>query len=314
MKRKVIHLGENTNVITLPTEWVKRHGIEKGQELEVEEQGNFLKIAATNTFQAEAKELNITDMNTSLVWYHLIAAYRTGASEIKVRFEKETIPNMKTNKEEKIYPLLHEISSRFIGMELIQENPSFYIFKEISKSNNDEFETILRRMHFTLLGMSEDIKKVSEIREERIIQTLLEINEVQLNRLSHYCIKLLHQKGRATLKEGTNLHTIVNYLEMMGDVYARTAALIRRYNSKELSQTTKDMLKLSHTMLQQFHQAYYTPSKENIRDFHKTRFDLKANYEKPVQEEFFESGIRGNVEQLRDLMMEALCLRITMQL
>ena len=40
MRRKVIQIAGSTQLISLPRKWAIRQGIEKGEELNIDEQGN----------------------------------------------------------------------------------------------------------------------------------------------------------------------------------------------------------------------------------------------------------------------------------
>ena len=46
MQRKIIQLGKETFVISLPSLWTKHHKLKKGDELEVEEVGPKLVVYA----------------------------------------------------------------------------------------------------------------------------------------------------------------------------------------------------------------------------------------------------------------------------
>ena len=299
MKRKVIYLAGSTAVLSLPSAWVKKYGVQKGDELFVEEEGNTLKVKQEGEIPSKEIEVDISSVNTSLAWYYLISAYRSGAHQIKVRYKTPLMYNPHEEKEEKVKTLLEKICGRFVGMEVIHEGESYSVLKEISKIDDREFDGILRKMQFTLLGMA----------DEALDKESIDLKEEQMNKLSHYCIKVLNRKGRLELCESGALHTIVNNLEMMGDVYM---SLARVSCGKEVRGELKELLKELQVLVESFHRAYYKPEKDVVEEFHKKRFDIKKSYRQFEKKDIYEEKIVGQVEQIRELLMETLCTRMTL--
>ena len=59
MRRKVIQIANSTQLISLPRKWSLQFNIKKGDELEVEEQGSKLSIAA----KEQATNLSTVEVN-----------------------------------------------------------------------------------------------------------------------------------------------------------------------------------------------------------------------------------------------------------
>ena len=87
MKRKVILLAGKTSVISLPNSWIKKWGINKGDELELIEKGNALNIKTTNPSNVgkdiilNTEELGVFDKR------YIADLYKYGYDEIKVIYD-----------------------------------------------------------------------------------------------------------------------------------------------------------------------------------------------------------------------------------
>ena len=59
MKRKVIQLAHSTAVISLPSKWVKKYGVKKGDEIEVGEEESRLIVTAEQTGSPKKQEIEV---------------------------------------------------------------------------------------------------------------------------------------------------------------------------------------------------------------------------------------------------------------
>ena len=67
MKRSVILMGGKTYIVSLPAPWIKRYGIKKGTELDVEESGSSIIISTKSGVSIpERFEIDITDFEPIL--------------------------------------------------------------------------------------------------------------------------------------------------------------------------------------------------------------------------------------------------------
>jgi len=125
MIRKIILMGGKTHVVSLPANWVRRLNLSKGQEVNIEENDNQLRITAN--LHPESKSIAID--------YHpnkLLKAYQMGFDEIKIH---------STN----IKEIQTIISEFFIGFEIIQSQASYCVIKSISEINPEELNNIIKR-------------------------------------------------------------------------------------------------------------------------------------------------------------------------
>ncbi len=55
MKRKILQLAETTQAITLPRSWAVENKLERGEKVEVEEQGNLLLVNTNKQLDTEVE-------------------------------------------------------------------------------------------------------------------------------------------------------------------------------------------------------------------------------------------------------------------
>lgn len=87
MKRKIVKTGQNTLIISLPSDWIKKNNLEKGQSLEIEENAGVLKIYPT---QKAKKTISIT-LKDEGYWYInrlLRKMYAAGYDQINLTYSQ----------------------------------------------------------------------------------------------------------------------------------------------------------------------------------------------------------------------------------
>lgn len=82
MRRKVIQLAGKTLVVSLPSKWVKKTVVNKGDELEITENGHSLVISQIEKKVCTRTVIDVSGLNASLVWRYLTAAYIKGIEDI----------------------------------------------------------------------------------------------------------------------------------------------------------------------------------------------------------------------------------------
>ena len=90
MERKVIQQGPATLSVSLPSKWVQRFNVKKGDNVFVNDQGNKLEISKSS-INAEKKTITIKTDETydcSIIGRELSAAYVAGYDEVEIILHK----------------------------------------------------------------------------------------------------------------------------------------------------------------------------------------------------------------------------------
>ena len=69
MKRKVIQIAGSTQLVSLPRKWAKEHNVRKGDEVDVQENGNTVIVTVGNLNMVEKAEIDITNLKTMIPRY-----------------------------------------------------------------------------------------------------------------------------------------------------------------------------------------------------------------------------------------------------
>ena len=105
VKRSVIRLGTKTLLVSLPSGWARKYGIEKGHELDVQAEGPHILIRA-KAEKSKPIEIDISGFDSSLIWYNLIGAYRQGVNLLSLKFTDSTVWDRKTLKKVSLHDLV----------------------------------------------------------------------------------------------------------------------------------------------------------------------------------------------------------------
>jgi phosphate uptake regulator len=232
VKRKVNLVGQKTLTISLPSEWAKHYGIRKGDELSVEVNGPSLEVLALarpagDEVVIDSSELNRTTL-VSYVRYH----YRNGASTIMIKCKEPHIQNIRDNKQVKVASIINEETNRLMGMEIIEQKNNHIVLKSMLYENMDDFDTFLRKIFF-LLKESYDVIIDVAINNESAEQLLS--NHDSATRFINYCDRLLNKYGYKNYRKTLFLHSMLESLETMVDLFEDLARKLQYMNlSKEI--------------------------------------------------------------------------------
>ncbi len=304
MRRKVIQLAKKTLVISLPSKWAKQHGVLKGDEIEVQEAKGRLTYSTTNILEQSRINLNISNLNSSLVWYYLTSAYIKGSDEVEIYFDNTETINPKTNKKQNTIEVISNIAEELIGLEMIKHGKNHCVLKEISKIKPEEYDNILRKIFFILKNTSQEILNALKNKDKSILQNT-KYAEKNINRFTHYCLRILN---KTTNIDNTHIaaHTrTIHQLEEIGDYYLK---LSEELSKKQDSKTT-DLIKKLNELFASFFDAYYTTTTEKIDKTYTLRAKLKKDLNNSKNKE-----ISNIIVQISDKIMEVLSSKILIDL
>jgi phosphate uptake regulator len=269
MGRKVALIGPSTLMVSLPSRWVKKQQIKKGDELEVLEKEQSLIISNKASVKViEKTSVHLENLNTSLAWYYLTAAYRSGAEEITIHFTKDSIEDATKEKTVNMFDFLKSVVDSFIGMEIIRNTNTQYVVREISSLKQDEFNIMQRRIFFSITNMFDDILSASNKNDQKALQHIFEHSDTNINKFADYCIRIISK----TTNLHQTLYTVIVQLEEMGDALKYIASnLAKQKATKEIVEVLL-ALKTVFALVEKF---YYSPSKEVLMEFEEQRRFLR---------------------------------------
>lgn len=289
MKRKVIKLGTKTLLVSIPSDWARKHGIGKGHELDVQMQGSSLIVRGEGQ-KIPPLNVDVSDFNSSLIWYTLISAYRQGADTIEISYNSPTLWDKRQLKNVQVTDLLHTITERLIGFGITKTSANKCIIRDISSAKPEEFANSVTRTFQTVLSFGEDLANAIEGNENNVIDTLAERGDRQVNRMVDFSLRLLSKHQPANLAV---YHLLVN-LEGAGDILRDIAV-----SAKESWHGTQQLKEVT-LLLRKCYEYYLSPSRMKLLDIETHKTSLRNTMQKiPAYE-------RALIQQFEKFVLESL--------
>ncbi|HIH23916.1 TPA: phosphate uptake regulator PhoU [Candidatus Woesearchaeota archaeon] len=207
MKRRVVQHGPSTLTVSLPAQWVKERGIEKGDDLEIEHHRRGLLISAKRAKKNDVKHINAFGTHP-ITGKAFAALYKYGYNEIIIHY---------THPDELHY--LHTIiNNGYIGFEIINETKTSVHIKKISEPQQEEFRLLFRRMAFFLLSVADDTHHAAQDHDIDSYRKLV-LRDENINKLADVCRRIVNTGSQTEYKSDTALYHIIEQLEKIGDHY-----------------------------------------------------------------------------------------------
>ena len=219
--RKVQKTGGSSYIITLPIEWIKKHGIEAKDTIGVLSQpdGNLLVTPYMSSEKiVKEKKFDIDEIKDSdFLFRLLVGAYIMGYNLIEVKSSKKFESIMRDT--------VKKFSKITIGTEILEETDNVIKIRDLIDPREMLFEKTIKRMYILANNMHEDALKALETGDktlaEKVIEDDDEIDRVNwfVERQAHIVLQdiILCQKLDITLEDASNYKFISRFLERIGD-------------------------------------------------------------------------------------------------
>lgn len=269
LKRKIIRLGNETYVVSLPSAWAKHNKLKKGDELDVEEQGSKLVLSPVSS-ESKHEKAGIDVSGAKPMVKRLIGAlYKAGYDEFEVRFETaEELASVK------------EVMAEFVGFEIVEEGKNRVMVKNISHIIPDEFSNIQRKMISVIISMAEEGLNAGLAKDWDRLKAAASM-DADVNRHADFCRRILNTAGHRVVKRVPPSYYIVEQLERISDSYRDlcnycSANKIGIDRLNELYGKVNDFLK-------KFTKVYSSFDVQGITEFAKMHYELNGEINKLLQ-------------------------------
>ena len=266
MKRTINLVGQNTLTVSLPSEFVKKQGLKKGQEIEVEEEGSELVIRTKKKIELEKKVLKAEEIKL-IARRYINALNRKGIDEIEISYENEK------DLEEVKKALKKELST----YEIVKKSDGICLIKSISELDEKEFDNLLRRTLILLKEMVSVLGEAYKEKDKNKLKEILELEELN-NRLTCLLRRALNKKGHKDHKNTILYYLILDQLEKAADEL-RDFSLICDLKVKGTSELISSLERLS----QEFYDLFYSYSSTNVSKFELNSREFIAKNQKLIK-------------------------------
>ena len=262
MRRKVVKHGPATYIISLPSKWVKRYSIDKGDELDVVDEGNSLRISTEKGQTENSIELDISHLDRTSLMLMIRSLYKRGYNEIRLNFRNPSTEHHRLEKERSVISVIHEELNRLTGIEVVQEREDFAVLKVISVMSSKEMESILRRVFLLLLDVGQDFYSATVNQKYILVDTIEEKHNTVTKFLS-FCMRVLNKNSGLPPKEAQILFAQCQLLDKIIDVYKNVSRIVTTQKPK-FRKDSKSILANINKLFNLYYTLHYKYDKKKV--------------------------------------------------
>lgn len=188
--------GRKSYTVTLPIEWVKREGLDKRREVELDVVGSKV-VISSNKEREERVLISGEDYKSNLIKV-MQGLYRAGVNEVKFSFADSKL----------VEDITSIVEKNLIGYEIVEQRKDYIIIKDITKESEEDFMVIFRRIFLLLIEFSEtqDIVQAKSL-------------DSNIKRLINYCQRILMKRGHTEFAKVPLYYLILDRLEKIKDEF-----------------------------------------------------------------------------------------------
>ncbi len=226
MIRKLVQHGPTTLITSLPSKWVKKYNLKKGDEIEMVEEGNKLILSASK--QEELNSTTIDLHKTKFLKRFITIIYNLGYDELVVTYSDSTV--------------IKEIKSaldNLLGFEIVDQAKNSVTIRAISKASEDVAVVLRRTFHITL-AMARDSLGPIKKQVYKELSDIAQLEEMQ-NKFCNFLHRMINKRGYKDDLLSSYIQFIIGQLEQIADEYRDLLLHIAKKQLK-LSEELYEML------------------------------------------------------------------------
>ncbi len=266
MKRKVIQIAGSTQLVSLPRKWAKMHNIQKGDEVDVQENSSSVIITPGQGVSVEKVEVDINNLKKMTLRF-IHSMYKRGVDELKLHFSDSSMLKI----------VQVSIGKDAVGYEILEHSKNHCTIKYVA-GNIEKFDLLLRRTFLMLVNMSDESYEAIRGKEFEHLNNIAFLEQAN-NRFTAICRRYLNKNG-APKNYGKigPLYFIIESLERIADEYK----YICKYLAEECNAKTvinRDVLGIyerTKDILKGYYEIFYKFDLEKIAQIKEIRDDVIA--------------------------------------
>lgn len=267
MKRRVIRHGASY-IVSLPSKWVKKFNVERGDEIEIQENNKTLILSPEIVRSNISISKNVTGLAPRLVDRFLARAYQKGYDEILLEHNNLEVLEVIRKK-------VHEL----IGYEIIEQNNKSCVIKSIASHIQLDFDNSLRKAFLLVKEMVQTCADAYQNNHKETLQNLY-LRDFEVNRFCYFCLRQINKDQYMEQEHAQQSHVLyylIEILEDLGDCYKKLAQVLATTDGKnkqllKLLKDLKDLYEISYTY-------FYKASKEKANQAYALFQDITKTIE-----------------------------------
>ena len=193
-------------MVSLPSKWVKDQRLKKGDEVEIAEADDALKITSKKGELALKKEIKIPsprEYKNRLI----DVPYMQGYDEVVVHFDNAAVME-----------LIIKETERLLGVEVVNQTETSCTIKNVAEALEKEFETILRRLFLLVKSMADDSLEAAKNKDYQRLKNVGDL-EKMCHKYALFCMRIINKYGYKDPKKAHFVFYIAYALEQISDHY-----------------------------------------------------------------------------------------------
>jgi phosphate uptake regulator len=267
MKRKLVKQGAATLMISIPSKWAKQFNLDKGDELEVEEEGNKLVLGLEGKKFKKQAEINLSSLTESSIRTVMTNAYRIGYDKIKLKFS-----------DKKAFETIREVVNKnLLGFEIIKKEENHCEIENITEPSGEHFQNLLTKVFL-------NIDDLFIVTEKMMSGEKREFEDIERNiqKFDNFCRRVL-SKGNHLEMHPLQWTFHAELIHAQRELY-----LLLRHLSKSKKKSSKDDFKLLESCKNIFDmvkEAYTKREIHLLEKIHDLNSDISKEAEKLLEKE-----------------------------
>lgn len=180
MKRKLVKQGAATLMVSIPSKWARKFNLGKGDELEVEEEGNKLVLGLEGKKFKKEVEMSLSSMAESSIRTVITNAYRLGYDKIKLNFDNKNAMAI----------IKEVVEKNILGFEIIRKNDKSCEIENVTEPSTEQFNNIFSKVFMNI----EDLFVITESRLRGEKQDFEDL-ERNILKYDNFCRRVISKSG-----------------------------------------------------------------------------------------------------------------------
>jgi phosphate uptake regulator len=253
VKRKIVKQGAATMMVSLPAKWINENHISKGDEINLETEGQSIVISAQFSRKKESR-IKLSRLVEPSIRTLISNAYRKGYDRIIVDFTD--------NKQFKI--LEDTVKNNLIGFEVIKNEANSCIIENVTEPSLDQFENLLKKMFLSVHDIFEITKKRFENPDSKEIEDFEEVS-IRTQKYDNFCRRCVSKQSNVV----DNSEFFWMYLSMIFHGQRELFHLNKIIEKKtKVHEKTKKILSECYEIFKLSEKAYFEKNVELLGKMH----------------------------------------------
>src|SRR3989338_4839540 len=305
MKRKVIQIAKSTQLVSLPRAWTKKYNIQKGDELDIEEESNKLIVSTEKNVILGTKEVDVTNLDRLTIIFFIRSLYKIGYDEMTITFKNQVCLDLRNNKQVPVMEVITREVSRLNGVEIFTQKEGYCIIKTISEDSAKAFDNMLRRIFLLLEETFRELEEGYNKGDKTILQGLQRKHDV-ITKFISYSERLLNKVGYKEIKKRDLMFHQLEVLDMIIDILKHSSRYLEKHNFKASPEGLLVYQEIV-SCFKIFYDLYYNFDFKRIVSFNRKRYevlDMFVLHEKKIskKEYYILSNLYQILEQILNLI------------